>query len=163
MPQLDPSTYASQLFWLLVVFVPLYLILWRIALPKVSSVLEDRQRRIENDLEKAAELNAEAEKALAEYEKSLSDAHAKALAVHREAMEQSAAEAQRRQDELGEKLDAQIAEAETRIAESKAEAVKNIRSIATETAAALASQLAGESLDEAAVSGAVETAMKERG
>ena len=61
MPQLDPSSYASQIFWLVVTFVILYLLMWKVALPRVSALLRERQERIDDDLEKASRLKAEAE------------------------------------------------------------------------------------------------------
>ena len=60
MPQLDPSTFATQLVWLIITFLILYLILWKSALPRIASILQDRQERIDNDLEKAEKLKKEA-------------------------------------------------------------------------------------------------------
>ena len=60
MPQLDSSTYVGQIFWLLLTFVPLYLILWKVALPRIASVLEQRQEKIEDDLVRAEKLKVEA-------------------------------------------------------------------------------------------------------
>ena len=65
MPQLDPSTFATQLFWLFLTFTALFLIAWKVALPRMTEVLNTRQERIEGDLEKAETLKAEAEEVLA--------------------------------------------------------------------------------------------------
>ncbi len=91
MPQLDPATFPTQLFWLALTFIPLYLILWRNVLPKIASTLEDRQRRLEDDFEKAAALRKEAEMVLAEYQKTRAEAEAKAQSAMREAQEEMAA------------------------------------------------------------------------
>ena len=78
MPQLDPSTFAPQLFWLLVTFVLLYLAMWKIALPKIGSILQDRQERIDDDLEKAEKLKQDAEAVREAYEKTVAEGRNKA-------------------------------------------------------------------------------------
>ena len=74
MPQLDPATFASQVFWLVVSFAVLALILWRIALPRISSTLESRQQRIDTDIARAEEIASEAEGVLSAYEEELAKA-----------------------------------------------------------------------------------------
>ena len=81
MPQLDQIwSYPSQVFWLVVSFAVLYYVLSRIALPKVSDLLQERQERIDADLEKAENLKKEAETVLAAYEAAMADARGKAQA-----------------------------------------------------------------------------------
>ncbi|MEC7398311.1 MAG: F0F1 ATP synthase subunit B', partial [Pseudomonadota bacterium] len=84
MPQLDISTYPPQLVWLLITFVALYLVVWKVALPRIVDVRESRQRRIEDDLGKAETLRTEAETVLAALEKSHADAAAEAQGIHRD-------------------------------------------------------------------------------
>jgi hypothetical protein len=74
MPQFNPEFWVPQLFWLAVVSVALFLVLWRITLPRVDVVFADRQERIGGNLQKAETLKAEAEAALAAYQKSIADA-----------------------------------------------------------------------------------------
>ena len=93
MPQLDVTTYASQLFWLLLTFVPLYLVITKVALPRIGEVLEARQDKIDDDLKKAAARKEEAEAVMSEYEALQADAHAKAQALLRETQEAMKAEA----------------------------------------------------------------------
>src|SRR3546814_6583460 len=83
MPQFDPSTYPTQPFWLLLTFVPLYLVVWRVALPRITDVRQSRQGKIEADLEKAPALQGEAEMVLAAYEKGLADATSSAARAPR--------------------------------------------------------------------------------
>ena len=119
MPQLDPASYPSQLFWLVLTFVPLLLILWKVALPKVGAALEARRARIDADLDRAAKLKDEAGAVLAAYQKSLAAAHEAARAELKKVADQAAGEAARRQAELGATLAAQVKDAETRIAAAK--------------------------------------------
>ena len=115
MPQLDPSTFATQLVWLIITFVILYLILWKSALPRIASILQDRQERIDDDLEKAEKLKKEAEIALEDYQRIVSDGRRKAQEITREASQKMAIETTQRQNTLTEKLAKNANEAETRI------------------------------------------------
>jgi F-type H+-transporting ATPase subunit b len=163
MPQLDPSFYPSQLFWLALSFIALYLILWRVALPKIASVLSARQERIDDDLEKAAALKQSAEKALAEYEKAMAEAQSRAQAQVRQAQEELAAEAARQHEALSARLAQQIEGAEARIAAAKDAAVANLRAVAVDVAGAAAERLVGLSVGEQDCDKAVEAVMGERG
>ena len=93
MPQFDPATFTPQIFWLLVTFGALFLVLWRVALPKISDALEARQDKIDDDLEKAAALKQEAQGVLEEYEAAAAEGQAKAQALIREAQAAMAREA----------------------------------------------------------------------
>ena len=85
MPQLDISTFSSQIFWLIASFTALFLIVWRIGVPKISHVLETRQKRIDDNLLRAEEFKREAEAALEAYEASLDEARSEAQAILHEA------------------------------------------------------------------------------
>lgn len=143
MPQLDPTTYVSQLFWLALTFIPLFIVLWKVALPRISGVIEARRQRIEMDLDKAAALRDEAAKVLAQYEKDLNDAHEKARAELRRAAEEMAGAAAERHAALGAELAQEVVAAERRIAAAKDAALANIRTVAAEAAAAATERLIG--------------------
>jgi len=163
MPQFDATTFPSQLFWLVVSFALLYLLLTRIALPRISSVLEDRQRRISGDLEKAESLRVEAEEVLGEYEKAIAETRAKAQELTRQAKDESAAEAQARQDELARQTAEKGEAAEARIAEARKEALANIAEVAADVAAAATQHLVDIDVDRKAAAGAVAAVQDERG
>ena len=155
MPQLDVSTYASQLFWLVLTFVPLYLIIVRVALPRIGEVLEARQDKIDDDLKKAAARKEEAESVLAEYQALQAESQAKAQALLRQAQEEMAAEAARLNDELTSRLAEESVVAEKRIAEAKAEAVSNLSAAVAEVASVATKKLVGATPSEAEVRNAV--------
>jgi len=163
MPQLDPSSFPTQLFWLVVCFVVLYFVMWRVALPKIADVLRERQERIDDDLEKAEKLKSDAEEVLATYEKAMADGRAEAQAVLRAAHERMAADAAERQAALSERLAKETTEAEARIEEARQQALSNIRSVAAEVAAAAAGKIAGLEVSESDVSDAVGRVIGERG
>jgi F-type H+-transporting ATPase subunit b len=162
MPQFDSSTFASQIFWLVVTFVALYFVLARTVLPKIGQVLEARQGRIDDDLERATHLEQEAKEALAAYEAALEAARAEAQTVVREAAEEMDAEAAKRHEELGEKLAAEVKAAEARISGARDEALANIRQVASETAQAATRRLIGVEVEETRAEAAVAAVVEER-
>ena len=91
MPQLDPTWFVSQIFWLIVMFGILYILMSKVALPPVDKVLEDRQKRIEDDIRRATELKEEAEAALKNYEDALKGANAEAKKIIADAKDEMAA------------------------------------------------------------------------
>jgi len=144
MPQLDVSSYASQLFWLLLTFVPLYLIIARRAIPRITEVLEARQSKISDDLKKAAARKEEAETVHAEYEALKAESHAKAQAMLKQAQDEMAVEAARRNATLSETLASQNREAERRILTAKDDALANLDSVVAEVIASATNKLIGE-------------------
>ena len=151
MPQLEASTFISQLFWLAITFVGLYLVMWKVVIPRVADVLRDRQERLDDDLEKAEALRNEAASVLEAYEKTVADGRARAQAILREAADQNDKAAAIRQAALGEQIAQQTAAAEARIEGARKEALANIRSVAAEAAQAATLRLSGATitLDEA--------------
>ena len=164
MPQLDfgnPLTIA-QVVWMALIFFTLYLLLSRVALPRVAEVLETRRVTIERDLETARAAKDEADRAVAE----LTEASRQARAESQAAIADAAAGAKRAADEdshaLNERLGAQLADAERQIADARAQAMASLRQVATEAADALFSRLTGRAPDAAAMSEAVAQASAAR-
>ena len=162
MPQLDPSSYPSQLFWLAITFVALYLIMWKVVMPRIAEVLQDRQERIDDDLEKAEKLRNDASAVLETYEKTVAEGRARAQAILREAAERAAAEAAERQAELARELSKRTGEAEARIAAALEEALGNVRAVAAEAAQAAAQRLAGTAVSTDEAERAVAAVLPER-
>ncbi|MGH7123992.1 MAG: F0F1 ATP synthase subunit B' [Stellaceae bacterium] len=162
MPQLDLSTFPSQIFWLAVIFLLLYLLMARVALPRVAAMIEARKARIEGDLERATQMKAEAEAVMAAYERSLADARAQAQATLKEAMERFAAVAGESQRKAAETLALVTAAAEKRIADAKAEALRGLRAVAIDVARTATRKLVGVDIDESSTAAAVDRVMRER-
>jgi F-type H+-transporting ATPase subunit b len=142
-PPFDQQTFPSQLFWLALTFVALYLLMSRIALPRIDSILERRRACIAGDLAEASRLKGESDAAIASYEKSLADARGRAQALVNESRQRQAAEAEAQRKTLDATLNARIAQAESGIAQTKSAAMVNVRGIATEAAAAIVERLIG--------------------
>lgn len=162
MPQLDVSTYSSQIAWLVITFLVLFLIMWKVIVPRIAGALEARQRRMDENLARAAELQQEAETLLAAYEESLSEARSEAQKTISEAAQRASEEASQRHEELGEALSKRIADSEAAIDDARKEALAGIREAASEAAAAATERLIGEMPDANTVSGAVDAAVKAR-
>lgn len=163
MPQFDPNTFLPQLFWLVVTFALLYVIVARALLPRIASVLEARQERIDDDLDRAAAVKDEAESVLSAYEKIMADGKAEAQALLRRAGEDMAAEATKRHEDLAAKLAEEVGAAEARILEAKTAAVDNIGQVAGEVAQAAVRRLIDVEVDRAAAGKAVKAAMRGQG
>lgn len=163
MPQLEPTAFTPQVIWLVVIFVGLYLLLRRFALPRIAEVLDQRRERIADDLDKAEKLKTEAELVLSEYEKATAEGLAASQAALREAADVVSDGAAKRQAELAEKLARDIGAAEARIAKAREAAVGNVGSAAAEIAQAATERLIGVRIGDKDAAGAVGAAAKERG
>jgi F-type H+-transporting ATPase subunit b len=142
-PPFQKDTFATQFVWLALVFVALYLLMSRIALPRIGSILEARSARIAGDLAEAARLKDSSDAAIAAYEKSLADARGRAQTLANETRVKEAAAAEAARKALDVKLNEHIAEAERSIAQTKTAAMTNVRDIAAEAATAIVERLIG--------------------
>ena len=159
-PPFESSTFASQLVSLVIAFVALYLIVSRIALPRVGAVIDARQNKIEGDLADAQKLKDESEAALKAYESDLVSARAKAQAIGAETREKLNAAAEAERKTLEDRLAGKLADAEKTIAATRATAMSNVRGIAADAAGAIVQRLTGTAPDTAAVKKAVDASLK---
>jgi F-type H+-transporting ATPase subunit b len=159
-PPFDSSTFASQLVSLLIAFVALYLIVSRIALPRVGRVLDARQNAIEGDLATAQKLKDESDAALKAYESELAAARSRAQAIGAETREKLNAASDAERKTLEERLMHKLADAEKTIAATREAAMSNVRNIAAEAAGAIVQRLAGISPDGKSVESAVDASLK---
>lgn len=160
LPQLDTTTFASQLFWFLISFVILYFVISRIAAPKIGGVIADRAGRIKGDIDAAAKAKRDSEAAIAGYDKALADARAKALKTSDELRNTVNAEINAKNDAAAKQLAADTAKAEARIAEARRNAMARVGEVARETAADVIQKLSGEAANAADVEAAVNAALK---
>ena len=164
MPQLEQiDTYLSQVVWLVISFVVLYVVMWKTALPRVADVLQERQERIGDDLERAENLKSEAEAVLEVYEAATAKAQADAQAILRAGADAFATDAADRHDELSDRLAQETDAAESRIDAARREALANVRSVASEVAQAAAAKLMDAEVSESDADAAVQNSMADRG
>lgn len=159
-PPFAKETFASQIVWLVITFVALYLLISRIAVPRIGGIIEERAKRIEGDFAQAQRAKDESEAALAAYEKALADARNRAQAIGTEIRDKLHAQSEERRKELEARLGAQLADAEKSIAATKSAAMANVRGIAVDAATSIVERLVGTSPAASAVSAAVDEALK---
>ncbi|MDP1626754.1 MULTISPECIES: F0F1 ATP synthase subunit B' [Alphaproteobacteria] len=159
MPQLEFHTFVPQLVWLVIVFAYLYVMMSRVALPRVATVLEERRDRIADDLDQAAQFQRQTEEAIEAYEKALAEARAKAHDIAQETRDRLHEETERQRLAIEARLAEKIAAAEKQIAATKDAALQNVRAVAVDVADAIIAQLLGDA-DRSATERAVDTELK---
>ncbi len=159
-PPFQKEYFASQLFWLALAFVILYVLMSKVALPRVAGILEARRARIAGDLAAAQQARDESEAAAAAYEKALADARNRAQAIANETRDKFAVEAETKRKALEADLNAKLVDAEKSIAATKASAMSNVRGIAVDSATAIVERLTGTAPPVATVDAAVDRVLK---
>lgn len=159
MPQLCGEWIGNQVFWLIITLVVIYFVLARVALPRIASVLAERQGTISNDIAAAEDLKRKAEDAEAAYEKALADARTEAQAIAQKTRDDIKAQLDAAMAKADAEISAKAAESEKAIADIRASAMENVEAVAKDTAAAIVAALGG-SADEAKITAAVNSRMK---
>ncbi len=140
-PPFDATTFASQILWFAITFALLYYLMAKVALPRIGGILEGRRDRIAADLDQAERLKGESEDASAAYEKALAEARARASSIADAARETAKSKADAQRTEVEASLAGKLADAETRIAEIKNQALAEVGTIAGEAADAVVNTL----------------------
>jgi F-type H+-transporting ATPase subunit b len=161
LPQMDVSTYPSQLFWLFVCFTVLYVLLSRVSLPRVGETLERRSSQKNGDLKQAADRNDEAERVKTEYERSLTRARSTAAANVSAAERDISNNIADEQSKFADSARKRLASAEQGIAKAKADALNSLADISAEIAAEMVQKVAGVQVNKADAKKAVTSAMQE--
>jgi F-type H+-transporting ATPase subunit b len=162
-PPFESQYFPSQLLWLALTFILLYVLMARIALPRIGRILADRSKHISDDLAAAQRFKDQSEAANTAYQKSLADARARAQAIASETRERQGALAEATNKRLETELHEKLAAAERSIAATRAAAMGNVGSIAVETAAAIVERLIGQAPAGGDVSAAVADVSKRQG
>ncbi|AXI45035.1 ATP F0F1 synthase subunit B' [Sulfitobacter sp. SK012] len=159
MPQLAFETWGNQIFWLVVALVAIYFILSRVALPRISAVLAERQGAISNDIAAAEDLKVKAHEAEATYDKALVDARAEAQLIMAEMKNDIQADLDIEIAKADAEIAAKAAEAEKAIADIRANALENVKVVAKDTAKEILAALGGKA-DAKTITAAVTARMK---
>ena len=162
LPQLDFTTWPTQIFWLVVSFGLAYLLMWRIVTPAIGNVLEERHARVNEDMQRAKQAADEAEAMRLEFEARLDDARTEAAAKTRESLTPAQAEAEKKNAAASKRLASKVAKAEEEIAKARSEAFREIDSVATDGAIEAAKSLADLTVAKADADKAVKAAAKAR-
>ncbi|NLH82959.1 MAG: F0F1 ATP synthase subunit B [Phyllobacteriaceae bacterium] len=157
-PPFDSSTFPSQILWLAITFGLFYVLMAKVALPRIGGILEARHAKIAGDLEEANRLKADSEAAGAAYEAALAEARKKANGIASDTRAALAASIDAKRHDAEKGLSAKIADAETRIAGIKAAALAEVDGIAVDTTEALVSSLIGDGTGRDEIAAAVQAA-----
>ncbi len=142
LPQLDISTWPSQLFWLVVLFTAGYAIMAKFVTPRIGSVLEERRAKLDEDLGKARSASEDAARIRAEYEAHLDAARTVAAETAKQAAVEVAKQAEATDAKIAKKVAEKVAKAEAKLATAHSEAIANLNNVAAEAAMAAVAQLA---------------------
>ena len=158
MPQLNPEFFVSQLFWLVVTFSFLLVFLWRISLPRIGNVLEKRERKINEDLTIAKELQTEAEKIQDHIEKQLKQARDDASEMIKSSSVSFQNKTNLELTKLDKELDSKIDQSAKAIEKSKNESVSQIQAQINEITRLTLSKVATFNVSDEEIKSAVKSA-----
>jgi F-type H+-transporting ATPase subunit b len=144
-PPFDTTNFPSQIIWFIVVFLALYFVMSRLAVPQIGGIIAKRRGRIDGDLKEAERLKGETEKAISSYEEALATARKNAHSIAEETRTSIRADLDAKRRSVEDELSQKVATAEARIQQTKDTALGRVGEIAAETAAAVVRQLSGES------------------
>jgi len=133
MPQLNPEFWASQIFWLILTFSSLYLIIWKVFLPKITLSIENRKSRVVNDLDEAQKLKENAEKKLNEYNKIIEESKKEAKKIIEDSKKKLDRDIENKKQKFHDEIEKELVVAEREIKDLKKSSVSNISNIAAET------------------------------
>ena len=160
MPQLNPEFWASQIFWLILIFSSLYIIMWKIFLPKITDSIENRKSRIINDLNATQKLKENAEKKLREYNKIIEDTKKEAKKIIEDNKKKLENDIKSKKQKFNEEIEKELMSVEKEIKSLKKSSISSINKIAAEVSSEVIKQLVGTSVNMSNVSAIVEDISK---
>ena len=162
MPQLNPEFWTAQIFWLLLIFSALYLIIWKIFLPRITYSIESRKSRIVNDLNEVEKLKENAEKKLKEYNKVIESSKREAKKIIDDSKKKLYQELEVKKKKFNEEIEKEILNTENEIKNLKKSSIANIRKIATETSAEIIKYIINSDVNQSNVSAIVNEIAKKK-
>ena len=160
MPQLDPKYWASQAFWLILVFTVLYFSISKFYLPKIKNNLDDRENRIKDDIEDANKSKELSEKKFKEYEKILEDAKKEVIKIQIDSKIKLDKDIYEKKEKIEKEIEKEIIQAQKEITELKKNSISDIHKISKEIAANIIENISGDKLNESSIKAAVEEISK---
>ena len=162
MPQLDPTFWASQAFWLILVFTILYFSVSRFYLPKIKSNLENRENKIKEDLENANKFKNQSEEKLKEYKAIMENAKKEVSKIHFDSKNILDKDIQSKKEVMEKEIEKEIFKAQQEILELKKNSISAIQNISVNIAANIIENVVGEKLNESNIRATVEDISKKK-
>ena len=160
MPQLDPTYWASQAFWLILIFTVLYISIAKFYLPKIKNNLDDRENKIKDDLDDANKFKELSEAKFKEYEKILEDAKKEVIKIHIDQKNSLDKDIKTKKATMEKEIENEILKAQKEIDELKKSSLSDIRSISENIASSIIENISGDKLNESSIKAAVEDVSK---
>ena len=160
MPQLDPKYWASQAFWLILVFTILYISIAKFYLPKIKNNLDDRENRIKDDIEDANKSKMLSENKLKEYKKILEEAKKEVIKIHFESKVKLDKDINEKKEKIEKEIEKELIQAQKEITELKKNSISDIQNISREIAATIIENISGDKLNDSSIKAAVEEISK---
>jgi F-type H+-transporting ATPase subunit b len=160
MPQLDSKYWASQAFWLIIVFSALYISIAKFYLPKIKNNLDDRENKIKDDLDDANKFKELSELKLKEYEKILKSAKKEIIKIHLDSRNALDKDIQNKKTEIKKEIENEILKAQKEIVELKKDSLNDIHKISENIASDIIENISGDKLNESSIKAAVEEVSK---
>ena len=160
MPQLDPTYWASQAFWLVLIFTALYLALSNLFIPKIKDNIDSRENKIKDDLDEAQKLKNLTEQKLKEYEQSIENAKKEVQKIIFESNNELSSQIQSKKKEFEKEIEKEIKNAEKEIENLKKESLESISIISEEMASKVIEQISGEPMNQSSIKAAILEATK---
>ena len=160
MPQLDPKYWASQAFWLILVFTILYISVSKFYLPKIKNNLEDRENKIKKDIDDANKFKELSESRLKEYERILENAKREVIKIHLESKNTLDKDIHKKKETIEKEIEKEISKAQKEIIELKKNSISEIQKISENIAASIIENISGDKLNESSIKATVEDVSK---
>ena len=160
MPQLDPTYWASQAFWLILVFVILYISISKFYLPKIKGNLVNRENKISKDLEDANDFKEKSDSKIKEYEIILENAKREVSKIHFESKNNLDKNIQLKKEEMEKEIEKEILKAQKEISDLKKSSISSIQNISKNIASDIIQNISGDKLNESSIKAAVEEISK---
>ena len=160
MPQLDPTYWASQAFWLILVFIILYISIAKFYLPKIKNNLDDRENKIKDDIDDANKFNELSESKLKEYEKILEDSKKEVIKIYLESKNKLDKDIQSKKNAMEKEINNEINKAQEEIVELKKNSISDIQNISKDIASNIIENISGDKLNESSIKAVVEDISK---
>ena len=162
MPQLNPEFWAAQIFWLILTFSSLYLIIWKVFLPKITLSIENRKSRVVNDLDEAQKLKENAEKKLNEYNKIIEESKKEAKKIIEDSKKKLDRDIENKKQKFNDEIEKELLAAGKEIKDLKKSSISNINNIAAETSAEIIKQIINIEVNKSSVSAIVDDVVKRK-
>ena len=160
MPQLDPTYWASQAFWLILTFTVLYISIAKLYLPKIKNNLDDRENKIKDDLDAANKFKDLSELKLKEYEKILENSKKEVIKIHLDSKNKLDKDIQTKKDVMDKEIETEITKAQQEINELKKNSILDIQNISKDITSSIIKSISGDELNESSIKATVEDVSK---